>query len=163
MADNNCTGNNYPMGRCHVGFVLSLTFLAKVVITLSYFKVSYTINQNDSSPQHNAILRVTPQLVEYLQINQTYLFRLRDHLFDKKFISESDYVALDQFSSTAERADYLTRVIAERIGDCDRQFYELINSLELVGSEKWAQDILKILYTARDTLTQVMSEAHLHQ
>ncbi|XP_064387312.1 polyubiquitin-like isoform X2 [Halichondria panicea] len=110
--------------------------------------------ENDSSPQHNAILRVTPQLVEYLQINQTYLFRLRDHLFDKKFISESDYVALDQFSSTTERADYLTRVIAERIRYCDRTFQELIDSLEFVTvSEKWAKDILEILHTARDTLT----------
>ncbi len=105
--------------------------------------------ENDSSPQHIAILRVTPQLVEYLQINQTYLFRLRDHLFDKKFISESDYVALDQFSSTAERADYLTRVIAERIGYCNRTFLELIDTLEFVNvSEKWAKDILEILNTA---------------
>ncbi len=107
-------------------------------------------NDGANSPEHNVILRVTPQLVECLQ---PYSFRLRDHLFAENIISESDYEALDKFSSTAERADYLTRVIAERIGDCDRQFYELINSLELVGSEKWAQDILKILYTARDTLT----------
>ena len=109
-----------------------------------------------NSPEHNAILSVTPQLVECLQKNPTYLFRLRDHLFAENVISESNYGALDQFSSTAERGDYLTTVIAERIGDCDKHFYELIKCLELIGSEKCAQDILKILNIARDTFTDTI-------
>ena len=116
-------------------------------------------NDGANSPEHNAILSVTPQLVECLQKNPTYLFRLRDHLFAENVISESNYGALDEFSSSTadhERADYLTTVIAERIGDCDKHFYELIKCLELIGSEKCAQDILKILNIARDTFNDTI-------
>ncbi len=114
--------------------------------------------ENDSkhganSPEHKAILSVTPQLVECLQRDPSYPLRLRDHLFAENFISESNYVALDQ-CSTGGIADELMKVIAERIGYCDRHFYELKNVLELVRSEEciWAQDILEILNMARDTL-----------
>ncbi len=50
--------------------------------------------------------------------------------------------------STASIADELMRVIAERIGFSDGHFYELINALE---SEEWAEDILEILNTVRNT------------
>ncbi len=108
-------------------------------------------NDSANSPEHKAISSVTPQLVECLQRDPSYPLRLRDHLFAEKFISESNYVALDQ-CSTAGIADELMKVIAERIGYCDRHFYELKNVLELVRSEEWAQDILEILNMARDTL-----------
>ncbi len=114
--------------------------------------------ENDSkhganSPEHKAILSVTPQLVECLQRDPSYPLRLRDHLFAKKVISESNYQALD-LCSAASIAYELMKVIAERIGYCDGHFYELINALELV---QWAQDILAILNTARDRhLTVIM-------
>ncbi len=113
----------------------------------------HDLHENDSkhganSPEHKAILSVTPQLGECLRRDPSYPLRLRDHLFAEKVISESNYQALDQCSA-AGIADELMKVIAERIGYCDRHFYELINALELV---QWAQDILAILNTARDTL-----------
>ncbi len=102
--------------------------------------------ENDSL-EHKAILSVTPQLIECLQRDPTYLLRLRDHLFAKEVISESNYVALD-----TARADELMKVVAELIEYSDKHFYKLINALELVRSEKWAKDILDILNSAQDTI-----------
>ena len=101
-------------------------------------------------PEHKAILRVTPQLLKCLQRNPNPIYpsQLRDHLFAKKVISESNHKALIQ-CSTASIAVELMRVIAERIELSNGHFYELIDALQ---SEEWAQDILKILKTARDTL-----------